>query len=400
MLPAVAATAIAAYTRPGELVIDPMCGIGTTLVEAAHQGRQAIGIEYEPRWAQLAQANLTLAASQGATGTGQVHIGDARALLELLDPALHGTAALVLTSPPYGQSVHGQVSARPGQGIAKHDDRYSADPANLGRSRHPVLLDALQEILGGCRELLRPGGMLVLTARPWRHRGLLIDFPGQLTRAADAAGLVAYERNVALLVGLRDDRLVPRPSFFQLDHIRKARARGIPLRIIAHEDVLVFRRPQPRPLPRSGEHTRPLRPTRRDPMRDSSRQNAPDPGAGSRYRPTPAAPGGGGERPAPATTGREVPRWPPAHPPGPQPQPPTPPAPAAELGDPLAQLPEVLKVGEVAAILRVGRNQLYAAVARGELPAVRIGRTIRIPKAALTDLLTTPPHQQASAVPQ
>jgi modification methylase len=260
MLPSIAATAIAAYTQPGELVIDPMCGIGTTLVEAVHQDRQAIGVEYEARWAAVAQANLTLAASQGAAGTGQVHTGDARHLLDLLHPALHGTAALVLTSPPYGQSVHGQVSARPGHGIAKSHDRYSTDPSNLGRSSHPILLEALEEILGAGRELLRPGGTLVLTARPWRRHGLLVDFPGQLTRTAETAGLVAYERNVALLVGLRGDRLVPRPSFFQLDHIRKARARGLPLRIIAHEDVLAFRRP-PTPAPPKGDgRARPLQP--------------------------------------------------------------------------------------------------------------------------------------------
>ena len=42
---------------------------------------------------------------------------------------------------------------------------------------------------------------------------------------------------------------------------------------------------------------------------------------------------------------------------------------------------------QAAAILRVGRNQLYQAVARGEVGAVRIGRSIRIPKQALLDLL-------------
>ena len=87
------------------------------------------------------------------------------------------------------------------------------------------------------------GGVLVLTARPYRHRELLVALPGQLTEVAEAAGLVLFERNAALLVGLREDRLVPRPSFFQLDRVRKARARGLPIRIIAHEDVLVFRRP-------------------------------------------------------------------------------------------------------------------------------------------------------------
>jgi excisionase family DNA binding protein len=54
----------------------------------------------------------------------------------------------------------------------------------------------------------------------------------------------------------------------------------------------------------------------------------------------------------------------------------------------LATLPEVLTVREAAAILRVGRNQLYQAVGRGEVGAVRIGRSIRIPKHALLDLLT------------
>jgi excisionase family DNA binding protein len=53
----------------------------------------------------------------------------------------------------------------------------------------------------------------------------------------------------------------------------------------------------------------------------------------------------------------------------------------------LATLPEVLTVSEAAAILRVGRNQLYQAVTRGELNAIRIGRSIRIPKQALLDLL-------------
>jgi excisionase family DNA binding protein len=53
----------------------------------------------------------------------------------------------------------------------------------------------------------------------------------------------------------------------------------------------------------------------------------------------------------------------------------------------LARLPEVLTVREATAILRVGRNQLYQAIARGELGAVRIGRSIRIPKQALLDLL-------------
>jgi modification methylase len=244
MLPAIARHAITAYSQPGELVLDPMCGIGTTLVEAVYLGRDALGVELEPRWADLARANLAHARTHGATGTATVVTGDARQLPSLVDSGLVGRVALVLTSPPYGSSIHGQVTARPGHGVAKFHNSYSPDPANLGRVPQPALLDALGEILTGCQTLLRPGGLVVLTARPYRHRERLVDLPGQLTQLAEQAGLVPYERNAALLVGLRGDRLVPRPSFFQLDRVRKARTRGLPLRIIAHEDVLVFRRPQ------------------------------------------------------------------------------------------------------------------------------------------------------------
>jgi hypothetical protein len=247
MLPAIARTAIQRYSQPGELVCDPMCGIGTTLVEAAHLGRIGLGVEREPRWADVARANLTHAATQGATGTGTVTTGDARDLLDLLGPSLHGQVALVVTSPPYGPSVHGQVDARPGA-VVKYDNRYAEPGAtgrgNLARASDQALLTAIEQILGGCRTLLRPGGVVVLTARPWRRRGLLVDFPGALVRAGEHAGLACFERNVALLVGLAGDRLVGRPSFFQLDRIRKARAQGVPLRLIAHEDVLVFRAPQ------------------------------------------------------------------------------------------------------------------------------------------------------------
>ena len=199
MLPAIAHHAIAAYSQPGELVVDPMCGIGTTLVEATRLGRDAVGVELEPRWADLARANLAHAHAAGTTGTGRVVTGDARRLPDVLGRGLTGRVAVVVTSPPYGSSVHGQVDARPGQGVVKYDNAYSADRANLGRVGQQALVAALAEILAGCHQLLRPGGLLVLTARPWRRREQLVDFPGQLTRTAEAGrpGAVRTQRGAA-----------------------------------------------------------------------------------------------------------------------------------------------------------------------------------------------------------
>jgi tRNA G10 N-methylase Trm11 len=245
MLPAIAQRAIAEYTRPGDLVLDPMCGIGTTLVEAIHLGRDAIGVEYEEPWADLARANVTLAGSQGAAGQAEVITGDARSLEAVVDPAVRELVSLVVTSPPYGASLHGQVRVRAGQGLKKSHDRYSRDPGNLAHQSTANLLGGFTTILQGCVRLLRPGGYVVVTARPWRRGGELVDLPAAVLSCGRAAGLHPYERNVALLAGLRDEGLVPRVSFFQLEQVRRARVAGKPLLAIAHEDLLVLRKATP-----------------------------------------------------------------------------------------------------------------------------------------------------------
>ena len=241
MIPEIAAEAIRRFTSPGDLVLDPMCGIGTTLVEAVHLGRDAVGVEYEPSWANHARANLALARREGASGRGVVITGNA---LDLLSPTtrLCRPVALVLTSPPYGSSLHDRVLEHRGKPFRKARVRYSADRTNLAYVGDDALLTSLREVLAGCRALLQPAGHVVLTARPWRRDARLIDFPGALEVAARAAGLDVVDRHVALLAALREGGLVSHASFFQRDRARYRRDMGIPVQIVAHEDVLILAR--------------------------------------------------------------------------------------------------------------------------------------------------------------
>lgn len=245
MLPAVAAYAITHYTQPGDLVLDPMCGIGTTLVEAVHAGRRAVGIEYEPHWFDITRANLALAQKGGAAHEGQVFHGDARQIATLLPPKYVGQAALVVTSPPYGPSTHGRVAVAPGEGIQKYWHRYgnTLDRGNLANIGHHRLLAGFTRVLAGLVPFLRPGGHIAITIRPWREHTELIDLPSQILACGLHAGLIPVERCVALLARAGNDDLVPRGSFFQRDFIRKQREAGLPLHLIAHEDVLAFRTP-------------------------------------------------------------------------------------------------------------------------------------------------------------
>jgi site-specific DNA-methyltransferase (adenine-specific) len=47
-----------AYSRPGDIILDPFCGSGSTLLAAAHLGRRAIGIELESSYVAVTKERL------------------------------------------------------------------------------------------------------------------------------------------------------------------------------------------------------------------------------------------------------------------------------------------------------------------------------------------------------
>ena len=50
-------------------------------------------------------------------------------------------------------------------------------------------------------------------------------------------------------------------------------------------------------------------------------------------------------------------------------------------------LPVVLSVQQLADVLQIGRNSAYDLVKSGQIRSIRIGKTIRIPQAALLEYL-------------
>ncbi|MDE0042327.1 MAG: DNA methyltransferase [Candidatus Poribacteria bacterium] len=77
------------FSNPGDWVLDPFCGFGTTLVAAQNLGRQAIGFEKD--WQRGAFA------AKRVVPPSRVITEDSRRILEHDLPSFN----LVFTSPPY-----------------------------------------------------------------------------------------------------------------------------------------------------------------------------------------------------------------------------------------------------------------------------------------------------------
>lgn len=248
MLPALAWRIVSEYSAPGALVLDPMAGIGTTLVEASAIGQRAVGVELESRWAALARENLRCALPPAERDLAEIRRGDARRLPALLGD-LAGAVDLVVVSPPYAcdAGVIDKPAWLSGRSLCEAGSlNYSRDPSNVGHARGETYLASMAEIYAACHAVLRPGGLLVTVTKNTRRAGRLFDLAGTTVTLARSAGFCYLQHVIALLAGVRDGRLVPRPSFWQLTQTRRARARGEPAHLVVHEDVCVFAKPEAR----------------------------------------------------------------------------------------------------------------------------------------------------------
>ncbi len=111
------------YTRPGELVVDPMAGSGTTLDVARELGRRALGYDVNSTRKDIFRC-------------------DARKL-----PLEDEKAAFVFVDPPYSTHVE-----------------YSDDPRCIGKlnAREPAYYEAMALVIAEISRILKPGRHMAL----------------------------------------------------------------------------------------------------------------------------------------------------------------------------------------------------------------------------------------------
>lgn len=90
------------YSKSNDVVLDQMCGCGTTLIECKLTGRNALGFDINPKMVASSRNSLKFDSDDVSPKTEiKVNLGDARNLKEVKDNSID----LIATHPPYADII-------------------------------------------------------------------------------------------------------------------------------------------------------------------------------------------------------------------------------------------------------------------------------------------------------
>jgi DNA modification methylase len=200
------------FTKPGQTVLDPMVGTGSTLVAAWRTGRNSVGIELNPIYARLA-AEAIVDERQASENIGtdvlaDVILGDAAQAVELLAARKFSQIDYVLTSPPYWDMLHARGAATQTlrRKSSELDVVYSDDPQDLGNLHdYDTFLEKLVEIYSSLQPCLKSGAYLTIIVKNVKKGGKIYPLAWDLASRLGKVYLLKDER----IWCQNDQRLAP-----------------------------------------------------------------------------------------------------------------------------------------------------------------------------------------------
>jgi DNA modification methylase len=211
---------IECYLPPeGRLVLDPFCGLGSTVLAAHDRGRTGVGLDINPEYVELALRRL------GDCEDGcRVICADASEVLEHVD---RGMVDMVVTSPPYWNVLTRRRSAD-----GKPVRHYGEREGDLGRiSDYGEFLDALAEVFGRVQEAMRPGAYCIVVVMDLRQGSRFFPFHSDLAGRMAEIGFIYDD---VIIWDRRQEynnfRPLGYPSVFRINK--------------AHEYLLIFQKPR------------------------------------------------------------------------------------------------------------------------------------------------------------
>ncbi|MDW8105053.1 MAG: DNA methyltransferase [Armatimonadota bacterium] len=238
------------YTAPGDLVLDPFVGGGTTAVEAKLLGRRCIARDINPACVQLTLENLRFTPphtlfSETSIYEPEVEVGDARSLQGISDNSVD----LICAHPPYA-------------GIISYTPSTEGDLSQLSV---PEFLSEMNCVAAECYRVLKPGKKCAVLIGDTRQRKHVVPIGFKTIEVFLRAGfrlreLVIKRQHNCKTTGFWSERSVQH-NFL----------------LLAHEYLPVFEKPEPNaPAAEEGGNTLAVPPLHSSVIRTTERVISPE----------------------------------------------------------------------------------------------------------------------------
>lgn len=210
---------VKAFTKPGEHILDPFGGVGTTLF-ATTLGRNVTTVEVEGLYAMIQMSVIDALKERKDPGAGRVIPGDSMATLPI-------TCNHIITSPPYGNDLSSSRNSAVNEEMAKAQQEYSAHPKNIGRLNPFYYTKTMGKLYAKMVDSLTPGGTVTITHRDRRRGEERILYSADIIRTMASLGMELYNWDKWKAPGSIQSRV--------------NESKG--LDSILDEDILTFRKP-------------------------------------------------------------------------------------------------------------------------------------------------------------
>ncbi len=166
------------FTKPEMVVLDPFCGVASTLKAAGLSGRNAIGIEISTKWAKLGKERLVkeIPDLQQDKVKLKIYRDDC---LKRLPKIETDTIDFIVTSPPYWGILnknpdHKQKSQRVNKGLST---KYSNSENDLGNVKdYDTFLLKINDMSSECYRILKKGKYFALIVGDFYHKSKFYPF--------------------------------------------------------------------------------------------------------------------------------------------------------------------------------------------------------------------------------
>ena len=222
-VPQIPYQAIRRFTKPGDVVLDPFLGSGTTLIECRRRGRHGIGVELIEAIARDALGRVQ--SEENPYGTWQEVVpGDSTSeetitkIRHILEEHQRSQVQLLIMHPPYHDIVH-----------------FSDDPRDLCNA--PTLTDFLESfarVVRGTYDLLQKDHFLIVVIGDKYSNGEWIPLGFRTMEAVQPVGYTLKSIVVKNMEGNRAKR--------NLQNLWRQRALRGKYYIFKHEYILFFQK--------------------------------------------------------------------------------------------------------------------------------------------------------------